>query len=278
MRLPRTCFVLAFALTARASQTQQPGVAAAGVLPPVVVADTIDVPVGSAIVDMSDFSDHGTVIVGNRFNGATGTHVLDMTTRLTTGDSAGLPGRVLRIHSEQERVSVPGMPGPSGRQLEDLTLDRKSLAVYSWYTHPAEDEGPTGYATFNGPAVRGKLTMGTGERQIAVDLTEPAFYGPGIDYVIEHLPMRAGAVYRLPVFQPGAPAVQKRLYHVVGAEAIDALGVHHPRAWRVEEFSPDGKQQLSTLWIVHGTPSYLARWDYGTDPTSMLRLEQKLAP
>ncbi|MDQ6769602.1 MAG: hypothetical protein M3Z54_06405 [Gemmatimonadota bacterium] len=263
MRVPRFCFVPAFALTACATQTQQAGVAAVDLLPLVVVADTIDVPVGSAIVDMSDFTDYGTVIVGNRFNGAAGTHVLDMNTRLTTGDSAGLPARVLRIHSEQQRLAVPGMFGPpAGRHIEDLTLDRKSLAVYSWHTHPAEGAGRAGYATFNGTAVRGKLTMGAGEQQIAVDLTEPAFYGPGIDYVIEHLPMRAGAVYRLPVFQPGAPDVQRRLYHVAGTEAVDAMSVHHPNAWRVEEFSPDGKRQLSTLWIVRGTPSYLARWDY----------------
>ncbi|MDQ6769606.1 MAG: hypothetical protein M3Z54_06425 [Gemmatimonadota bacterium] len=276
MRLLRISILLAFALAGCATQSQQAAVSTPAVQAR-VVSDTIDVPVGSVIVDMSDFTDHGTLIVGNRMSGGTATHVLDMTTRLTTGDSVGLPGRVLRIHSEQDRVAGPFGP-PGGKQIEDLTLDRQSLAVRAWHTHPAEGMGRTGYATFNGSTVRGSLNMGGKEQQVAFDLSEPAFYGPGIDYVIEHLPMRAGAVYRLPVFRPGDRFIQRRLYHVVGTEAIDALGVHHPNAWRVEELSPDGKQQLSTLWIVHGTPSYLARWDYGTDPTSMLRLEQKLAP
>lgn len=234
-------------------------------------ADTVDVAVGSPLIDMTSFIDHGTRVVGTRLSGDSSVHAMEMTTRLTLGDSAGIAGGVLRIHSEADALA--GLQ-PPGHRTEDVTLDRKTLAPYAVH-RASEGNGPHATLAFNGTQVRGVRAMGGPEQPVSVDLTERAFYGPGVDYVLERLPLRAGVVYRIPIFNPGPGTAERRLYPVVGTEAVDVMGSHHAKAWRVDELAADGRR-LGTLWIVKGEPSYLVRWDIAMQPSGTFRLEQQL--
>jgi hypothetical protein len=240
---------------------------------PVGAFDTVDVVVGSALVDTRSFVDHSTRIVGTRVTADSSTRMQTMTTRLTLGDSAGFPAGVLRIHAEFE--ALPGTGGPPGKRIEDLTVDRRTLAPYAIRREALGGPSQRMSVAFNGRSVRGSRAAGGQEQPFTLELSEPAFYGAGIDYVIERLPLRADVVYRIPVYQPGTPASERRLYRVVGKEALDVMGTHHPEAWRVEEHAADGRQ-LGTMWIVKGEPSYLVRWDFIMSPTTTFRLEQQL--
>ena len=235
--------------------------------------DTVDVVVGSSLVDTKGFVDHSTRVVGTMLAGDSSKRTQTMTTRLTLGDSAGIANGVLRIHSEFE--SLPGAAGPPGRRVEDLTVDRATLAPIAIHRESVTGPPMKISIAFDGTRVRGQRAMGGQEQPIALELTEPSFLASGIDYVIERLPMREGVVYRIPVFQPGAPASERRLYRVVDKEALDVLGAHYAEAWRVEEHAADGRQ-LGTMWIVKGEPSYLVRWDFAVGPAQTFRLEQAL--
>jgi hypothetical protein len=225
--------------------------------------DSVTVPVGSPIIDASHAVDHVARAKIFRVTGTTAALLDSAQWTFAAGDSAGRAVR--RVHSE------------GGQQTLDVTLDRKSLALYGLHmTTPGAAGGPTATLTGSDGRIAGELSIGASQ-PMRVQLPEAAFFGNLADLLVEALPRNVGVTYRAPVWQIGTPSGVAHRYRTIGREDVSVLGHAYPQAWVVEDRSDDGVKLLGRMWLIDGPP-YVVRWDLigATPDGSTIRVDQEL--
>jgi hypothetical protein len=233
-------------------------------------ADTIDVPVGSPLVDgrhMTAFTTHLQVF---RIVEGASTLMQEARNTISFGDSAGRAVTYVVSNGEAS--------GPAGKRTiaAHFTFDRRTLELLA--TSLPSPNGPIDVAV-DGATLR--VHMPGASSSAEIPLSQRAFYGQWSDYIVEELPMREGVAYRVPLWQPtlgpngpGATVTQ-HLYVVRGREDVEVFGKTHRKAWVVDDRSADGSKLLGTMWIVDGPPK-LVRWTINADDGSTVRIDQEL--
>jgi hypothetical protein len=224
--------------------------------------DTVDVPVGSSLVNTA--SDVSLSVRAEMFPSVDAAAKSFSATLIDIafGDSTGIP--VMRVH----------MQGPDATT--NVTLNRKTLALYGMSRKPNSASGSGLWVAVDGSNAHGEMSRGGNTQPIAVKLDQPAFLGNFADLVVEALPRNLGVAYRVWMWQPRQPSAEQHLYQTVGREDIQALGTTYKNAWIVEDRSADGSKLLSKLWVT-AEPPYLIRWLFFSDKaSSVLRLDQTL--
>ena len=235
-------------------------------------ADTVDVPVGSPVLDTKGMQAFTTHLIVHRVG--TETPQQEATNTITFADSAGRA--ITRVSSIGQAM------GPNGKVSVSsyFTFDRKTLALLS--TRSVSPRGEMSVRV-NGQAIEVTMPSPNGPQQASMQMATPGFFAAWSDFVVEELPRREGAVYRVPLWQPGLqPGAPPRLveethiYTVRGREEVTVLGKTIPRAWVVEDRVAGRATPAGTMWIVDGAPK-LVRWDTnGPDGSPTTRIEQEL--
>jgi hypothetical protein len=219
-------------------------------------ADTVDVPVGSPLVDtrhLLQYASHGE----ERRIGP-GTSVLDEsnTDETTYRDSAGIQLMVVSAH-----IHHPSSATPAATEERTVVMNRHTLAVYSIEDH----DGNNGTSlTVDGATIHGQVSQDGKTRAINIKLPTPGFIGNFSDILAESLPRRAGVVYRAPMWN--GPSSETHLFETHGREDVDVLGKHYQQAWVVEDHKADGTL-AGRLWLLE-RPPYLVRWILFDVPTA----------
>jgi hypothetical protein len=236
--------------------------------------DTIDVEVGSPALDTKGMRAFTTHLQVRQVGGGKDVLQQEATNTITFGDSAG--SAVTRVSSIGHVQTPNGMVSNSAY----YTFDRNTLALRSM-----RNVLPRGELTVQVAGTKIDVSMPTpaGPQAISLQLTAPAFYAQWSDFVVEELPRREGAVYRVrlwrPAMAPGQPprlAEETHLYTVTKREDIDVLGKPVRGAWVVEDRIVGQPNVVGRMWIIDGAPK-LVRWTiYGNG--SDTRIDQELAP
>ncbi len=187
--------------------------------------DPVDVAVGSPIVDASRAADHVARAKVFQVNGTAVALVDSAQWSFAAGDSGGLAVR--RVHSE------------GGQQTLDVTLDRKSLALYGLHmTTPGAAGGPPATLPGSVGRISGELSIGA-PQPMRVQLPEAAFFGNLADLLVEALPRTIGVTYRAMVWQLGVSKGVSHLYQDhYGREDVGLYsGRSYPQAWVVQDRS-----------------------------------------
>jgi len=228
--------------------------------------DTIDVPVGSNVVDFSKHSPGVTRAVQSRIvNGETST-LPAFLWRFAFVDSGG---PLLLAHSDPEQPGASPNRGPS----VTYVFDRRTVALRAI----RNDADGRPIVTFDGAHIVGQMMGPNGAVPIDVTLSNAAFFKPLADLVVESLPAKPGVVYRVPLWSPPGASVETHLYEAVRREDVTVLGKTYRRANVIEDRSADGKTLYGTLWIVDGEP-HLVRWVINQPNGATINLDQEVAP
>lgn len=210
--------------------------------------DTVDVSVGSKVVDFSKHSAGVTRTLQSRTAGGQTSTLPPILWKFTFVDSAG---PILLVHSDPEQPGTMPNRGPS----MTYVFNRKTLALRAI----RNDEDGKPMLSFDGAHIVGQMPSPNGLMPIDVTLSSAAFFRPLSDLVIESLPAKPGVVYRVPLWAPPGATVETHLYENVRREDITVLGKTYKQAKVVEDRSADGKTLLGTLWLIDAAP-HLVRW------------------
>ena len=124
----------------------------------------------------------------------------------------------------------------------------------------------TGHQEFNGT-----------DRQVAIHLEHRSFFRDWSDFVVEELPRKEGAIYRMYLWSPaaaGQPEEEAHAFLVRPRESVEVFG-RTRTAWPVDDRGPDGTLR-GTMWIVDEAPG-LIRWDLIGPTGPVARIEHELA-
>jgi hypothetical protein len=210
--------------------------------------DTVDVSVGSKVVDFSKHSAGLTRTLQSRTSGGQTSTLPPILWKFTFADSGG---PMLFVHSDPERPGSMPNRGPS----MTYVFNRKTLALRAI----RNDETGKPMLSFDGGRIVGQMPTPNGLMPIDVTLSSAAFFRPLSDLVVESLPAKPGVVYRVPLWAPPGSNVETHLYETVRREDITVLGKTYKQAKVVEDRSADGKTLLGTLWLIDAAP-HLVRW------------------
>ena len=227
--------------------------------------DTVDVAVGSKVVDYSGHSPGVTRAVQSRTMDGQTSAVPPILWKFTFIDS-GAP--LLLVHSDPEQAGAPGR-GPS----VTYVFDRKTVAVRAI----RNDADGKPMLTFDGAHIAGQVMGPNGPAPLDVTLSSAAFFKPLADLVVESLPAKQGVVYRVPLWSPPGSTIETHLYEAVRREDITVLGKTYKQANVIEDRSADGKMLYGTLWVVDGEP-HLVRWIINMPNGATINLDQEVAP
>lgn len=224
--------------------------------------DTIDVAVGSPLVDFSKHRPGASVAYQEMTGTPTAAPGGAVTWRFSFVDTGAT--HLLLVQPEPERMP-PGAPRPAV-----TVFDRRTLAVLQ--TLDPVTSAPR-IVVDGGTHVHGQVPSPNGPVTIDATLSKPAFYAPLADLVAESLPRRLGAIYRLPMWGMPRPAIETHLYEMVRREDVTIRGKSYQQAWVLEDRSADGRL-LGTMWLTDGPPN-LVRWLINRPDGSVLRLDQE---
>lgn len=227
-------------------------------------ADTVDVAVGSPLVDFSKHRPGTTRTIQQVTTDGRTTTVPPFLWKFAFVDTGPRP--LLLAHSEPEQ------PNPNAPHQPTYVFDRKTLVLRALL-----DATQAPIVTSDGATIRGSVPGRGGPMPIDVTLPSPAFYGPLVDLVAESLPWKTGVVYRVPQWRPGATSAELHLYRAVRREDMTVLGKTFPRAWVVEDRDASGTTLLGTLWLTDGPP-HLIRWIINGPNGTVIQLDQEVAP
>jgi hypothetical protein len=239
-----------------------------GAQSPQPARDTVDVTAGSRYVDFSKHTQSTSRAAQFRVADGQATPMPVVLWKFAFTDTGGRA--LLHVRSEPEQPSS----GPMGVPPLYVILDRKTLALRGM--HMGAAPGPHADLDVVGNTVTGVMAMPGRTDTLNLALPNPPFYGPLIDLVFESLPHKAGVVYRIPMWRPGAPGNEVRLYETVRREDIEVLGTTHRQATVMEERSADGTKLLSTAWLIDRAP-FLVRWNINRPDGTSLRMDQEEA-
>jgi hypothetical protein len=224
--------------------------------------DTVDVAPGSRLVDFSRHVPGVTRAVQRMSMGAEQRSLPPVLWTFTFADSGGRKLLVV--------TSAPEQQASGGRRMPTFVFDRTTLALL-------ETRDPVTHApqlTIDGTHVSGAMASPAGATHVDTRLTQPAFFRPLADLLVESLPRRLGAVYRVPLWGPPAMTVETHLYSMLRRESVTVLGTTYPNTWIVEDRSVDGSNLFGTLWLVDGAPQ-LVRWIINQPNGATITLEQE---
>jgi hypothetical protein len=227
--------------------------------------DTVEVAVGSQVVDFSRHSPGATRAVQSRTMDGQTSAVPPILWKFTFIDS-GVP--LLLVHSDPEQAEAPSR-GPS----VTYVFDRKTVALRAI----RNDADGKPMLTFDGAHITGQLMGPNGPTPLDVTLSSAAFFKPLADLVVESLPAKQGVVYRVPLWSPPGSTIETHLYEAVRREDITVLGKTYKQANVIEDRSVDGKMLYGTLWVVDGEP-HLVRWIINMPNGATINLDQEVAP
>jgi len=242
--------------------------AASGAQAPQPARDTVDVTPGSRFVDFSKHTPSTSRAAQFTIANGQTTPMPVVLWKFAFSDTGGKA--LLHVRSEPEQPSAAPRGGPPMY----VILDRKTLALRG--LHMGAAPGPHADIEVVGNTVRGEMAMPGRTDTLNLTLPNPPFYAPLIDLVFESLPHTPGTVYRIPMWRPGAPGNDVRLYETVRREDVEVLGTTHRRATVMEERSQDGGRLLSTAWLID-KPPFLVRWHINRPDGTSLRLDQEEA-
>ena len=207
--------------------------------------DTLLVEPGSPLVRGDAIPVHSSRTV-LRAGGPDGEPRGTITNYMEIGDSAGRG--VIRFRTEGE------IAGPNGRNTYTLrqTFDRETLQPLGFAA--AGSAGRESSYRIEHTQVTG-WSKGPGqERQpFAKELPRRAFHAGATDIILGVLELRRGLVVRMPVWSPGMPDVEERIY-TVGEEVPVEMGGRTMRGWRVEEWSSRRNAVIGTMVAITGVP------------------------
>ena len=208
-------------------------------------SDTLEVEPGSPLVRGDGIAVHSSRTV-LRAGGPEGEPRGTITNSMEIGDSAGRS--VIRFRTEGE------IAGPDGRNTYTLrqTFDRETLQPLGFAA--AGSAGRESSFRIDGTQVTG-WSRGPGqERQpFAKELPRRAFHAGATDIILGVLDLRPGLVVRMPVWSPGMPDVDERIY-TVGEEVSVQMGGRTMRGWKVEERSLRRHAVIGTMVAIAGVP------------------------
>jgi hypothetical protein len=169
-----------------------------------------------------------------------------ITNFMEIGDSAGRG--VIRFRTEGE------IAGPNGRNTYTLrqTFDRETLQPLGFAA--VGSAGRESSFNIDRTQVTG-WSRGPGqERQpFAKELPRRAFHAGATDIILGVLDLRPGLVVRMPVWSPGMPDVEERIY-TVGEEVAVQMGGRTMRGWKAEEWSSRRNAVIGTMVVLAGVP------------------------
>jgi hypothetical protein len=244
------------------------GASSLGGQAPKATRDTVDVTPGSRVIDFSKHAPSTSRTAQFRIANGQTTPMPVVLWKFAFSDTGGRP--LVHVRSEPEQPSA----GPPGAPPVYVVLDRKTLALRG--LHMGAAPGPHADLTVVGNTIKGEMPGPGRLDTVNITLPNPPFYGPLIDLVFESLPHKPGVVYRVPMWRPGAPGNEVRLYETVRREDVDVLGATHRQAAVIEERSADGSKLLSTAWLID-KPPFLVRWNINRPDGSTLRMDQEEA-
>jgi len=213
--------------------------------PAAAQSDTLFVEPGSPLVRGGAIPVHSSRTV-LRTGGPEGEPRGTITNFMEIGDSAGRG--VIRFRTEGE------IAGPNGRNTYTLrqTFDRETLQPLGFAA--VGSAGRESSFRIDERQVTG-WSKGPGqERQpFALELSRRAFHAGATDIILGVLDLRPGLVVRMPVWSPGMPAVEERIY-TVGEEVAIQMGGRPMRGWKVEEWSSRRGAVIGTMVAITGVP------------------------
>lgn len=228
--------------------------------------DTVDVAVGSKVVDFSHHSASVTRTHQSRTMGGETSALPPILWKFTFLDSAG---PILLVHSDPEQAGAMPNRGPS----MTYVFNRKTLALSAI----RNDADGKAMLSLDGAHIVGQMPSPNGPMPIDLTLSSAAFFKPLADLVIESLPAKPGVVYRVPLWSPPGSNVETHLYETVRREDVTVLGKTYKQAKVIEDRSADGKTLYGTLWVVDGAP-HLVRWIINMPNNGVVTLDQEAAP
>jgi hypothetical protein len=226
--------------------------------------DTIDVGVGSALVDFSKHVPGSTLAHQQWTLGEDSRTSPVMRWNFTYSDTGATP--LLLVRATPADPSTPPLPLPV------YVFNRKTLALL----RVLDPNTSATQLTMDATKVSGHLVGPNGPVPIDLTLSEPAYFRPLADLVTESLPRRVGAVYRVPLWGPPAPTVETHLFSFVRREDVIVLGKTYRNAWVVEDRPADGTRLNGTMWLVDGAPE-LVRWVINQSNGAVIQLDQEPA-
>lgn len=221
------------------------GLQAAGPLPP----DTIRIEVGSPLLDGRVYAPHAAQVRVRLDDSAR--IVSTWTNELRLGDSAGRPV----MYWVSKGTQNPGTNRETTWELRQI-YDAKTLAPLSYVL--TSSKGASSRLTIDGHRVRGQR-RGPGDtatvQSVDVTVDRPGFFAGASDLVPLAVKggLEAGAVITAPVWSPGMPAAEGRIFTTVGREAVDVEG-SRIEAWKVEERKQSDRSLVATWWLLDKSP------------------------
>ena len=208
-------------------------------------SDTIRLEVGSPHVDGRVYAPHAArvrVYVGENRMRAEWTNVL------TLGDSAG--------RRVQRWVTTGWQLTPAGDTVRwelRQTYDAVTLAPYG-ITRTAST-GAMSSLRIDGRRVTGSRRANATAATEPLDYTidRPGFIASASDLVPAAVKLDSGVVMLAPVWQPGSPTSEMRVFTVVGRADPDVEGTR-VRSWKIEERRQSDRTLLATWYMVDRSP------------------------
>jgi hypothetical protein len=217
----------------------------AATAPVAAQSDTLTVEPGSPLVRGDAIPVHSSRTV-LRAGGPEGEPRGTITNYMEIGDSAGRG--VIRFRTEGD------IAGPNGRNTYTLrqTFDRETLQPLGFAA--AGSAGRESSFRIDRTQVTG-WSKGPGQepQPFAKELPRRAFHAGATDIILGVLDLRPGLVVRMPVWSPGMPDVEERIYTVV-AEVPVQMGGRTMRGWKVEEWSSRRNAVIGTMVAITGVP------------------------
>lgn len=210
-------------------------------------ADTLRLRVGSAEVKGAVYPPH---YARNRvYRGTEGSPpVTSWTNELTLADSAGL--RVMRWVTRGAR-STPA--GDSVRWELLQTYDANTLAPYTYSL--TSSDGAFTRLTIDGARIRGtrRTPADSAAHPVELTLNQAAFIASASDLVPLAVGLCPGRVMTAPMWSPGMPNAEVRVFTVLGRERVQVEGAW-VESWKVDERRERDGSLIATWYLTEQSP------------------------
>lgn len=210
-------------------------------------ADTLRLHVGSEEVKGAIYPPH---FARNRvYRGPEGSPpITTWTNELTLADSAGR--RIMHWVTRGGRLTPAG---DSVHWVLRQTYDANTLAPYA-YSRTSTD-GAFTQLTIEGTRVRGtrRLSADSAVQQVDLTLGQAAFIASASDLVPLAVGLCPGLVMTAPVWGPGMPNAELRIFSVLGRERVQVEGAW-VESWKVEERVERDRRIVANWYLTEESP------------------------